>query len=93
MQFEGACGITRCYSRRCSAADIGPAFADGRIRSEDILLTDGVPAQTPLVAGIISLAASNHHYDKCHGHKTAALPAERFSDAARSSVSDPGSVH
>ncbi len=38
-----------------TAADITPAFNEGRLRSEDILLTDGVPAKTPLVSAIISL--------------------------------------
>jgi hypothetical protein len=37
------------------AADIVAAFSDGRLQPNDILLTDGVPADTPLVAGIISL--------------------------------------
>ncbi|HWH68150.1 MAG TPA: PEP/pyruvate-binding domain-containing protein, partial [Candidatus Sulfotelmatobacter sp.] len=40
------------------AAEISAAFGDGRLRPEDILLTDGVPADTPLVAGIISLTPS-----------------------------------
>lgn len=40
------------------AAEIANAYADGRLRPEDILLTDGVPAETPLVAGIITLKAS-----------------------------------
>ncbi len=40
------------------ATEIDAAFADGRLRPEDILLTDGVPAETPLVAGIISLRPS-----------------------------------
>lgn len=40
------------------AAEIPAAFADGRLLPEDILLTDGVPAETPLVAGIISLTPS-----------------------------------
>ena len=40
------------------ASEIDAAFADGRLRPEDILLTDGVPAETPLVAGIISLTPS-----------------------------------
>src|SRR6266542_1930421 len=35
------------------ASEIAAAFADGRLRPEDILLTDGVPAETPLVSGII----------------------------------------
>ncbi len=40
------------------ASEIDAAFADGRLLPEDILLTDGVPAETPLVAGIISLTPS-----------------------------------
>ena len=40
------------------ASEIAAAFADGRLRPEDILLTDGVPAETPLVSGIISLTPS-----------------------------------
>ncbi len=40
------------------ASDIVAAFSDGRLGPEDILLTDGVPADTPIVAGIISLAPS-----------------------------------
>lgn len=40
------------------AAEIDAAFADGRLQPNDILLTDGVPAETPLVAGIISLSPS-----------------------------------
>jgi hypothetical protein len=40
------------------ASEIAAAFADGRLLPSDILLTDGVPAETPLVAGIISLTPS-----------------------------------
>jgi hypothetical protein len=40
------------------AADIDTAFTDGRLLPGDILLTDGVPAETPLVAGLISLLPS-----------------------------------
>ncbi len=40
------------------AAEIDDAFTDGRLDPADILLTDGVPAETPLVAGIISLLPS-----------------------------------
>jgi hypothetical protein len=55
-----------CYARGWAlgrlkyfpAAEIAAAFADGRLRSEDILLTDGVPAETPAVAGIITLRPS-----------------------------------
>ena len=38
------------------ASEIRAAFNDGRLSSGDILLTDGVPAEVPIVAGIISLA-------------------------------------
>jgi hypothetical protein len=41
-----------------AASELDQAFADGRLRPEDVLLTDGVPAETPLVAGIISLTPS-----------------------------------
>lgn len=40
------------------AAEISAAFSDGRLQPSDILLTDGVPAETPVVAGIISLTPS-----------------------------------
>jgi hypothetical protein len=40
------------------ASEIDEAYAAGLLRPEDILLTDGVPAETPLVAGIISLTPS-----------------------------------
>jgi hypothetical protein len=40
------------------AAEISAAFADGRLTPRDVLLTDGVPAETPPVAGIISLRPS-----------------------------------
>ena len=38
--------------------DIADAYADGTLRPEDILLTDGVPAEVPFVAGVLSLAPS-----------------------------------
>jgi hypothetical protein len=38
-----------------AAAEIDDAFNDGRLLPGDILLTDGVPAEVPLVAGIIAL--------------------------------------
>jgi hypothetical protein len=40
------------------AAEITAAYMDGRLLPGDILLTDGVPAEVPLVAGIISLRPS-----------------------------------
>jgi len=45
------------------AAQIQAAYADGRLRPTDILLTEAVPAEIPYVAGIISLtpATPNSH--------------------------------
>ena len=45
------------------AEEIGDAFLNGSLTPVDILLTDGVPADTPLVSGIITLApaAPNSH--------------------------------
>ena len=40
------------------ASEVVAAFADGRLKPEDILLTDGVPADTPMVAGILTLSPS-----------------------------------
>jgi hypothetical protein len=37
---------------------IEQAYLEGRLRPEDILLTDAVPAEVPVLAGIISLSAS-----------------------------------
>lgn len=39
-------------------ADIEDAYADGTLGPADILLTDGVPAEIPFVAGVMSLSAS-----------------------------------
>lgn len=55
-----------CYSAGWSigtlkfipASEIEAAYADGRLGPADILVTDGVPAEVPFVAGIISYAAS-----------------------------------
>jgi hypothetical protein len=45
------------------ADQINAAYADGRLRPADILITDGVPAEVPYVAGIVSLvpATPNSH--------------------------------
>lgn len=40
------------------AEQIDAAYTDGRLLPSDILLTDGVPAEVPYVAGIVSLAAA-----------------------------------
>lgn len=46
-----------------SAGEIDLAYGDGRLGPEDILLTDAVPAETPPLAGIITLspATPNSH--------------------------------
>jgi hypothetical protein len=41
-----------------TANDIDTAYHEGRLRPTDILLTDGIPAELPYLAGIISLAPS-----------------------------------
>lgn len=56
------------------AAEIDEAYADGRLRPEDILLTDGVPAETPLVAGIISLTPSTPNSHVAILSKTFGVP-------------------
>lgn len=38
-----------------TASEIDAAYADGRLGPDDILLTDGVPAEIPFVAGVLSL--------------------------------------
>jgi hypothetical protein len=40
------------------ADDIDDAYHDGLLEPNDILLTDGVPAEIPFVAGVVSLAPS-----------------------------------
>lgn len=40
------------------AAQIQAAYAQGRLAPQDILVTDGVPAEVPFVAGIVSTAAA-----------------------------------
>ena len=46
-----------------TANDINQAYADGRLQPQDILMTDGVPAEIPFVQGIISTlpATPNSH--------------------------------
>lgn len=55
---------SQCYSNgwtigrvtKVTASKIDKAFGDGTLRPDDILLTDGIPAEVPPVRGIISLA-------------------------------------
>ncbi|MEW6160857.1 MAG: PEP/pyruvate-binding domain-containing protein, partial [Verrucomicrobiota bacterium] len=41
-----------------TAAEIERAYAEGSLKPDDVLLTDGVPAEVPFVAGIMTLAPS-----------------------------------
>lgn len=45
------------------AGEIDAAFGDGRLRYSDILMTDGIPAEIPRVAGVVSIrpATPNSH--------------------------------
>src|SRR5690606_21007764 len=45
------------------ALQIDSAYREGRLRPEDVLLTDAIPAEIPPVAGIVSLtpATPNSH--------------------------------
>ena len=63
------------------AVEIQAAFTDGRLRSEDILLTDGVPAETPLVAGIISLTPSTPNSHTAILAKSFGIPFVHLPDA------------
>ena len=63
------------------AAEIRAAYADGRLRPADILLTDGVPAETPLVAGIISLRPSTPNSHVAILARSFAIPFVYLQDA------------
>jgi hypothetical protein len=64
------------------ASEIDAAFAEGRLRPEDILLTDGVPAETPLVAGIISLTPSTPNSHTAILAQSFGIPFVHLPDAA-----------
>lgn len=68
-----------------SASEIDAAFADGRLTPEDILITDGVPAETPLVAGIISLTPSTPNSHTAILAKSFGIPFVHLPDAAEQS--------
>ena len=64
------------------ASEIDAAFADGRLTPQDILLTDGVPAETPLVDGIISLTPSTPNSHTAILAKSFGVPFVHLPDAA-----------
>ncbi len=64
-------------------AEIHSAYASGRLRATDILLTDAVPAEVPFVAGIITLAPAtpnSHVAILAQGH---GVPFVWFADPAK----------
>ncbi len=71
------------FLRFVTATNIDAAYAQGRLRSSDILLTDGVPAHVPFVAGIVSLAPAtpNSHVALFAGAND--LPFAFLADQAR----------
>ncbi len=64
------------------ATEIAAAFADGRLLPTDILLTDGVPAETPLVAGIISLTPATPNSHTAILARSFGIPFVHLPDAA-----------
>jgi hypothetical protein len=56
------------------AADIATAYQSGALEPGDILLTDGVPAEIPFVAGVISLTASTPNSHVAILSRTYAIP-------------------
>jgi hypothetical protein len=64
-----------------SGTAVADAFADGRLTPADILLTDGVPAETPLVAGIISLRPSTPNSHTAILAISFGIPFVHFPDA------------
>ncbi|MBN2182066.1 MAG: hypothetical protein JW715_09130, partial [Sedimentisphaerales bacterium] len=60
--IEGNVGYSNGWSlgvlKFFAGNEIQAAFTDGKLLPEDILLTDGVPAEIPPVAGVISLSPS-----------------------------------
>ena len=63
----------QCYSRgwtlgrlvHLAPQEIAAAYADGRLRAADILLTDAVPTEVPPVAGILTLAPGDAQLACC----------------------------
>ena len=69
--------------RFIAATNIAAAYAEGRLQPTDILLTDGVPAEIPFVAGILSLAPAtpNSHVAVFAGAND--IPFAYIADEAR----------
>ncbi|MFO1502060.1 MAG: hypothetical protein U1G07_27420, partial [Verrucomicrobiota bacterium] len=63
--------------------EINDAFRDGRLLPEDILLTDGVPAEIPVLAGVLTLTPSTPNSHVAILSKSFGLPFAYLSDPAQ----------
>ena len=61
-------------------AEINAAFRDGRLSPQDILLTDGVPAEIPVLAGVLTLTPSTPNSHVAILAKSFGLPFAYLSD-------------
>jgi len=64
-------------------SDIDSAYLEGRLLPQDILLTDGVPAQIPLVAGILTLTPSTPNSHVAILSRNYGIPFVYLSQAAQ----------
>lgn len=62
------------------ASQIVAAYADGRLTPNDILLTDGIPAELPYLRGIISLAPSTPNSHVAILARSYAVPFAYFAE-------------
>lgn len=62
--------------------EISAAFADGRLQPQDILLTDGVQAEIPVLAGVLSLTPSTPNSHVAILSKSFGLPFAYVSAAS-----------
>lgn len=63
-------------------SEIASAFTDGRLGPEDILLTDGVPAEIPVLAGVMTLTPSTPNSHVAILSKSFGLPFVYISEEA-----------
>jgi len=83
-----------CYSpgwaigtlKYIKGSDIRQAYLDGFLKSPDILLTDGVPAETPSVAGIMTLSPSTPNSHVAILAKTFGVPFVHLATAETQNV-------
>ena len=69
--------------RYVPAAEIRAAFVEGRLRPEDILLTDAVPAEIPVLSGTISLTPATPNSHVAILSRSYGIPFVHVADAAR----------